>query len=111
MVFYAGQFKVQTVHSEGELIMIKAKAVKDRCLEIVHVNRVLDDIETELIGLAVLNARFDTATGHPHSEGLGMVITPLAATKGSTGFHHWGSPKFTTPYDQGVFEHTSLFQV
>jgi hypothetical protein len=50
--------------------------VQQRRLEVVDVDRVLDDVHREVIGFTVGNARLDAAAGHPQREGVGVMIAP-----------------------------------
>ena len=45
-------------------------------IEIVDVHRVLDDVVTELVGLAVDEPRFHAAAREPHAEVATVVIAP-----------------------------------
>ena len=67
---------------------------------------VLDGIESEFVGFPVIDAAFDAAAGHPHREGIGVVIATVGAALG-----HGGAAEFTTEDDEGVFEHAALFEI
>ena len=41
------------------------KAMQDRRLQVVDVHRILDDVETKVVGPPVANARLHAAAGHP----------------------------------------------
>ena len=57
---------------------IEADQMEDGGLEVTNANRVLGDVVTDVVGLAI-GAWFDAGAGHPHGEGMGMVVTPVEA--------------------------------
>lgn len=65
-----------------------------------------------LIGFAVSDPRFDSSSGHPKGKGVGVVI---AAEEGHFSsvpvFLHRSSAEFTAPDDEGVIQHSPLFEV
>ena len=75
-------------------------------MQITHVHRVLHGIEAEIIRFAVSDAAFDAAAGHPHAEGVGVVIAPIGAA-----LDHRSSSEFATPNDEGVVKQASLLEV
>ena len=46
--------------------MIESETVKNRGLEIVNMDRVLDDMKAEVIGSPIGESSADTATSEPH---------------------------------------------
>src|SRR5437868_84808 len=79
-------------------------------LEIMDVNRVLDNLITQLIGLSVGDPRFNPATGHPDREGVRVMVAadepiPIASLV------HGCPAKFAAPNDQGLVQQTALLQV
>jgi hypothetical protein len=59
----------------------------------VDVDFAIDDAETEFVALAVDVALLQSGTGHPHGEGVDVVI----AADGLAVFAHWGATEFATP--------------
>ena len=59
------------------------------------------------VGLAMDVPLLQSGSGHPHREGINMVIT----ASGFTVFPHRGTAEFTAPDDEGVIEHASLLEV
>ena len=55
--------------------------MQDRGLQVVDVDRILDDVEAQVVGSAVGHPGLDAAAGHPHGEGLRMVIAAQAASQ------------------------------
>ena len=88
--------------------MVETELVQDRRLQVVNVNWILGDAETEFIGRAVLEAAFDSAAGHPHREGVGIVIAAQNFALGRAAFAERRPPKLAAPNDQRVFKQTAL---
>ena len=89
--------------------MVKAKEVHDGGVEVVHVDLVLRDGQTDFVGAAVGHAAFDAAARHPDREAVGMVIA--ADLWRERKLRRGRATHFTTPNDEGVFEHPALFEV
>ena len=53
----AGQPLVEALELEREPLVVDAQAVQDRGVQVVDVDRVLDDVVAEVVGLAVDDAR------------------------------------------------------
>lgn len=62
-----GEAEVAALKSVSQPTMVDAKQMKDRCLEIMHMDRVRLDVVAEIIGLAVEH---------------GHVLRPLRPSKG-----------------------------
>ncbi len=106
-----GEAEVAALEAVGEFLVVEAEEMKDRRLEIVDMDGVFGDVEPEVIGRADGLTGLDTATGHPHAEGLGVMIAATTAAEGGTGFDHGCAPEFTAPDDEGVVEEPALFQI
>jgi len=91
--------------------VIKAERVHDRCLQIVDVNRILDDVKTKVVRFANRHSRFDTTTGHPHRERLRMVISPLCTAQRGITFDHRSATKFPAPNDERFVQQARPFQI
>ncbi len=48
-------------------------------MNVVDVEPVFDGVETEVVGFPDDDARLDAAAGHPHREGLRVVVAAEAA--------------------------------
>src|SRR5437879_12373901 len=51
---------------ESQALVIETEEMKDGGVEIVNVNRLLRDVESEIVGAAVTHSAFHAATGQPH---------------------------------------------
>ncbi len=54
---HVGEPEVAAGVVEGELLVVEAEKVEDRRLEVVHVHRVLGDVEAQVVGGAVGQSR------------------------------------------------------
>src|ERR1043165_2880556 len=86
-----------------ERARIKAQQVHDRGVDVSDIVRMLDGVEAELVGGAVDDATFDSATSHPHAEAKGMMVAPVAALRARS------TAEFRGEYDQRVVEQAALF--
>ena len=91
--------------------MVDAKLVQDGRLDVVHMNWIFDRSESKLIRFSDRLTGADPSTRHPHGKGLRVMVTTELSSEGCTGFDHGGSPEFSAPDNQGVFQHASLFQI
>ena len=91
--------------------MVEAEEVQDGGLEVVDVDFVLYDRETEFIGLAVTAATLDAAAREENREGVGEMIASQHTAGGGATFAEGRAAKFTAPDDQRVFEQATLPKV
>ena len=94
---YIGQSKVATGVMERQSLVIESHRVQDRCLNIVNMNFAVDDMESELVGLSMSHPALNTAAGHPHGEGLRMMVAASFATECRIGFDHRSTTELAAP--------------
>ena len=81
-------------------------------MQIPEVHRVLYDLISHLVGLAVCDSVFYAPTGQPDSECAGIVVAAYVLhILAIAVFTHWGAAKFATPDQQRVLEQTAFFQI
>ena len=82
-------------------------------MEIVDGNFVFGGIEAVVVGRAVMISGFGAATGHPHREAVGIVITTVVATThlAIEELATWSAAKFAAAEDKGVVQKTPGFEV
>ncbi len=90
---------VEALEAEGEAIVIHAEAFEDGGIEVADVNGVFNDVVGVVVGGAVADARFDSATRNPHAETATMVVAACAELPLAIN----GASKFTAPDNKGVF--------
>ncbi len=72
--FHAGEALVEAQVAVGEAFVVDAEAMEDGCIQVVYVNRVLQDVVGEVVGLAIFEALLDASASHPHGECSAMVV-------------------------------------
>lgn len=106
----AGEFLVEALEGESELIVVQAQLVENGGVEVADADFVFDDIVGILVGLAMSDAAFDPAAGHPGGKALRVMIAAiLLALK--LALAESGAAKLTGEDDEGVFKHAALFEV
>src|SRR4051794_30915393 len=64
----ARQFLIEALVLERETLVIEAKLIEHRGVKIAHVDRILDDVVREVVGLTKDRAALEAAAGHPHRK-------------------------------------------
>ncbi len=77
---------------------------------VVMANGVFHGFVSELIGLTVDAARFESATGDPHAKAVGVVIPSYDVAR-SVVLNDGQTPHFAAPVDDGGIEQSARFQV
>ena len=85
----------------GQLGVIDAHQVQDRGVQVVHVHRLLDRLEPEVVGRAVGDAALHAAAGEPHAEPERVVIAaaliaPALPPTSTTGVRPNSDPHTTS---------------
>lgn len=70
-----GQPETSALVFESQALVVDTHQVEDRSIEVVDVNRSIDDVVAVLVGLAIDVAAFDTAACHPDRETAGVMVT------------------------------------
>lgn len=63
--------------SPGEFFVIESELMQDGGVKVVEVDLAGDGAEAEIVRLAVREARFDAATGHPGAKALGLMLAAV----------------------------------
>jgi hypothetical protein len=80
--------------------------VQESRVEIVNMDGIGRDIETEVVGDAVDVAFFETAAGEPDAEASVVMIATIVAA-----LDHGGTAELAAPDNESVVEETPLFEV
>ena len=94
---HIGQTELAAGMKRRQSFMVQAQKMQDCCLQVVHMNRFIDNVESQLIGGSPGQTSLDSAPRQPHRKGLRMMIAAKTSTQGRVGFHHWRPTEFTTP--------------
>ena len=95
---------------ERQAFVIDAEAIQDRCVQVVDVNRIFDDVVAEVVGLAVNDSGPNAAARHPFCVTPRMMIASVVRL-GKSALAVDRSPKLATPDDERVVEHAALLQI
>src|SRR5439155_15041640 len=90
--------------------VVDAEAVQNRCVEIVNVYRVFEDVVTELVGLAVTDARLDAAPGHPDRVTTPVMVTAVIVLLDFSLTIN-GATEFAAPDHERVVQEPALLEV
>src|SRR6516164_9484904 len=96
---------IATVIQVSQLLVIEPEAMQDCCMDIMHVNAILDGVETNFVGCTVGDSAFDPAAGEPHREAVWIVVPAIAA------FAHWRTAEFTAPNYKRAVQHSAPLEV
>ncbi len=106
-----GQSEIAAGVAVGEPLMIEAQEVQHRGLNVVHVDAVLDDIETQVIRRPVRQPGLDPSAGKPHRVRLRMVVASQAASQGRVRFDHRRAAEFASPDHQRFVQEAALLEI
>src|SRR5262249_33627441 len=95
-----GETKIAALVVEGQLLVVDSQEVEHGCVQVVDLNRILDDVVAEVIGLAVGDPRLGPAACHPHGEIAGVMIA--ARGGGDTALGKDRAAELAFPGNQGV---------
>ena len=101
---------VATLMAEGEAFVVDAELMQDGSLQIMDVHRLLSDVDTVVIRLAVGDTAAHTAAGQPVGETVRVMVStvnlvcefPLTIDRAA---------EFATPDDERVLEHAALLEI
>src|SRR5215467_1864562 len=73
----------------GQFLVIDAHQIKDGCVDVVNMRRLLDRFETALVSRTINRAAFNSPTGQPHRESEWiMVAAALDSITSTADFAH-----------------------
>ena len=75
---YIGKAEIAAAVTIGQLQVIDAHQIEDGRVDIVHVNRLLDGLESKLVRGTIDRAAFDSAAREPHRESERIVVPARA---------------------------------
>ena len=110
MIFHSRQADVEALVLDRKSAVVDAEAVQDRRVHVVDVDRIFDDVVTEVVGLTVHDAWLDPATGHPDRE-VSRVMVAAVVVASQFPLTVNGSPEFASPDDERVIEESGPFEI
>ena len=88
---------------EGQPFMVDPQAVQDGGLQVVDVNRVLNDVVAIIVCLANGDTGLKTPTGGPHGKATRMVIATIVGCS-QLALAVNRSAELPSPNDQGILQ-------
>ena len=105
---HIGQPVMPPLVLEGQSLVVDAKAVEHRGVEVVNVHGIGGYIVGEVVRLANGHATLDTRAGQPDGEAARMMIAPIVGRcQLALAIHR--APKLAAPHHQRVFQKPTLF--
>ena len=92
----------------GQTLMVDPQAVKQGCMKIMDVNRVLCHVVAKIIGLTETHSGLNPSTRKPHRKTPRMVVTTKG---GTTSLRVDRTTEFSTPYHERIFKKSTLLEV
>ncbi len=90
--------------------MIDSQLVQNRGVEVANVNRVFGDVVSELVRLAVVVTRLDSAACHPDCEASAVVI-PASRGAVDCSLAVDRASEFAAPDNKCFIQHAILLQI
>ena len=107
---HVGEPEISARVAEGQRLVIEAHEMENRGVEIVDVDGILHDVDSQFVGHPVGHSAFDAPARHPDGEPVGVMIASHVVLV--DGQLNGGSPAhFASPDDQGVLQHVALLQI
>ncbi len=91
--------------------MIETKQVQDRRMQIVHAGRILDGLESEIVGRAVNRAATNPTAGEPDAEPVMVVVSSKLTLAVPAQLDGGSSTELAPPNNKRVIQHASLLEV
>jgi hypothetical protein len=91
--------------SPRQSCMVKSECIKQRGMQVMHMHRVIDWLEAEVISGPISQATANSTTSHPDTERCGMMISTIGI------FHGRCTSEFRTPDDEGFIEQAALLEI
>ena len=107
-----GQTKVTCLEAVGQLFVIEAEEMQNGGVQIVDMDGIFIDTPADLVGLPVVEPWFDATAGHPHGEGIRvMIATHILSGLSATVLTHRRATELAAPDHQRLVEQAVLLQV
>src|SRR5690349_17255101 len=109
---YVGEPEIAAAVTVRQFRVLDAEQVQDGGVDVVHVDRLLDGLEAEVVGSAVDRAALDRAAGKPHGEPERIVVAAaLHGGLSAADFAHRGASKLGAANYQRVLPEAARFEV
>ena len=95
-----GESEVTSLVSVGQLGVIKTEAVEEGGVEVVDVNFIADNLQTEWIRFTHHLTGLDAPASQPEAEGIGVMVSTSGGLIFMTSLHHGCAAELSTPDHQ-----------
>src|SRR5438067_204899 len=95
---HIGQTIIASLEAERQSFVVDAKAMQNRGIEIVNVNRIANDVVAVVVGFAQDDAGLDAAACQPHRETTAMMVAAVVVLQSALAVDR--APEFAAPDDQ-----------
>ena len=92
-------------------VVIKTEQVKNRRMQIIYMDSILDRCPANFIRLSVNLPPLDTSTCPPQAKAIGMVVTPGILFGTTAIFPQRGTTKLAGTDDQGFIRRLGFHQI
>src|SRR3954452_22415337 len=96
---HVGQSEVTPLETVGEPLVVDPEAAQDRCVEVMDVHRVADDVVAVIVCLPVCQPRLHPAPGCPDGEAPPVMVATVVVF-GERPLTVNGPPKLAAPDHQ-----------
>lgn len=103
---YVGQAVVASLEPVGESGVVESQQVEQRGVQVVDVDRVGDNVETEIIGLTMGMPGPQSAAGQPDAEAAIVVVAAVIPP-----LNHGRPAKLTPPDDDRVIQQSPFLEI
>ena len=106
-----GQPVITALKTERQSLVMKTEQVHDRRLQVMNMDRIFHNPESEFIGESIFESSLDSPSSHPHREAIWVVIAPEDIAFGGASFPERRPSEFAAPNDQRFIEQSALSEV
>ena len=110
LLLHARQTLIEALELVDQLLVVHAHQVEDRRVDVPDVDRVLDDVVAEVVGLAERDAGLDAGAGEPVDESARMVVAAVVGPR-QLALAVGGPAEFATPDHQRFVEQPAALQI
>jgi hypothetical protein len=107
---HTGQAPIEPLVFYRKSLVIDSQTVQNRCVEIVDMYRVVDDVVAKIVSLAIIEPCFETTASHTSGKAATMMIATIVFF-GQRTLTIDRSTEFPTEYHHGIFKQASLFEI
>lgn len=76
--------EVSSLERVNQSFVVNSHQMQDRRIEVVDFHSIFDHVHTVIVGPAILDAAFDSATGHPDGKAVTMMVSTIVLLRKSS---------------------------